>query len=125
MRFTHTGTITKSTEITNTECPFCNLGKERELISESATAFAIFDQFPLSNGHKLIIPKKHCADYFKLSFKEQSACWFMVNHIKPMLVKQYQPDGFNIGINVHAAGQTIPNVHIQLITRYSGDVERP
>ena len=50
----------------------------------------------------------------------------MVNHIKLMLVKQFQPDGLNIGINVHApAGQTIPHVHIHLIPRYSGDVEKP
>jgi len=50
----------------------------------------------------------------------------MVNHIKQLLFKQYQPDGFNIGINPHAsAGQTIPYVHIHLIPRYSGDVERP
>ena len=121
--YRHYNQITRNT---HTECPFCNPGKERELILESATAFAIFDQFPVSKGHTLIIPKKHCADYFELSFKEQSACWFMVNHIKQMLVKQYQPDGFNIGINIHApAGQTIPHVHIHLIPRYAGDVERP
>ena len=108
------------------ECPFCNPGKERELIVETATAYAIYDKFPVSKGHTLIIPKKHCDDYFELSFKEQSACWFIVNYIKKMLVKKYQPDGFNIGINVHAAaGQTVPHVHIHLIPRYSGDVDQP
>lgn len=109
-----------------TNCPFCHPDKDRELIVESATAYSIYDKFPVSEGHALIIPKKHCSNYFDLSFKEQSACWFMVNHVEQMLVKKYHPDGFNIGINIHAAaGQTVPHVHIHIIPRYSGDVDRP
>ena len=110
----------------NPDCPFCNPGKEREIIAETATAYAIFDKFPVSGGHVLIIPKKHCDSYFELSFKEQSACWFMLNSVKDLIIKRFNPDGFNIGINVNeSAGQTIPHVHIHLIPRYSGDVENP
>jgi len=110
----------------NADCPFCNPDPQRELILESATAYAIFDKFPVSNGHTLIIPKKHCADYFQLTFKEQSACWFMLNRAKEILTKTMKPDGFNIGINVNrAAGQTVPHIHIHLIPRYTGDVNEP
>lgn len=110
----------------NTECPFCNPDIERELIVESATAYAMFDKFPVSKGHALIIPKKHCADYFDLTFKEQSACIFILNKVKEILVTQFNPDGFNVGINIsEAAGQTVPHVHIHLIPRYKGDVENP
>ena len=93
---------------------------------ESATAYAIFDKFPVSNGHTLIIPKKHCSDYFELSFKEQSACWFMLNKTKEILTKEFSPDGFNVGININeAAGQTVSHVHIHLIPRYKGEVKEP
>jgi len=110
----------------NPTCPFCNPDSERELLVESATAFAIFDKFPVSIGHALIIPKKHCFDYFDLTFREQSACVFMLNTVKEMVKKQFNPDGFNVGINVsEAAGQTVPHVHIHLIPRYKGDVEDP
>ncbi len=110
----------------NADCPFCNPDAQRELILESATAFAIFDKFPVNNGHSLIIPKKHCSDYFELSFKEQSACWFMLNKVKEILKKKFNPDGFNVGININeSAGQTVPHVHIHLIPRYKGDVENP
>jgi diadenosine tetraphosphate (Ap4A) HIT family hydrolase len=110
----------------NTECPFCNPDSERELLLESATAYAILDKFPVSNGHTLIIPKKHYSDYFELSFKEQSACWFMLNKAKEILIKEFNPDGFNIGININeVAGQTISHVHIHLIPRYKGDVKEP
>jgi len=110
----------------NSDCPFCNPDSERELIVESATAYAMFDKFPVSNGHALIIPKKHCADYFDLTFREQSACTFILNTVKEILKKKLKPDGFNIGINVSvAAGQTVPHVHIHLIPRYKGDVKEP
>jgi len=107
-------------------CPFCNPEVERELLAESATAFAIHDKFPVNEGHTLIIPKRHVTSYFELTFKEQSACWFMLDFIRPILEKRYKPDGFNIGINVgETAGQTIPHVHIHLIPRYEGDVNEP
>jgi diadenosine tetraphosphate (Ap4A) HIT family hydrolase len=110
----------------NPHCPFCNPESETELIVESATAFAIYDKFPVSDGHALIIPKRHCVDYFDLTFKEQSACVFLMNTVKEIVSKKFNPDGFNIGINIgERAGQTINHVHIHLIPRYSGDVEDP
>lgn len=108
------------------ECPFCNPDPSREIIAESSMSYAIFDMFPVSDGHALIIPRKHCPDYFELSVEEQSACWQLVIEVKNILEKKYHPDGFNVGINIsYAAGQTIPHAHIHLIPRYSGDVPKP
>ena len=110
----------------NLECPFCNPDLERELIVESATAYAIYDKFPVNDGHALIIPKKHCANYFDLTFREQSACVFMLNKVKEIIEKKFKPNGFNVGININeTAGQTVPHVHIHLIPRYKNDVENP
>ena len=45
---------------------------------------------------------------------------------KKMLDEQYQPDGYNIGVNCgEAAGQTVFHVHVHLIPRYDGDIEDP
>lgn len=110
----------------NTNCPFCNPDPDRELILESATAYAMYDKFPVNDGHSLIIPKKHCENYFDLSFKEQSACWFILNKVKQIVNEKFNPDGFNIGVNVNSsAGQTVSHVHIHLIPRNKGDVENP
>lgn len=43
-----------------TDCPFCQPSSETELLVESGTAYAIFDKFPVNEGHALIIPKRHC-----------------------------------------------------------------
>lgn len=110
----------------SSDCPFCNPDKDREIILESASVFAIYDKFPVSNGHVLIIPKKHVSNYFELSFKEQSACWFVLNAVQKIIQEKFNPDGFNVGININeTAGQTVPHVHIHLIPRYNGDVEIP
>lgn len=108
------------------DCPFCNPDSERELIAESATAYAIYDKFPVNEGHALIIPKKHIEDYFELTFKEQSAMLLMLNYVRNILKDRFNPDGFNVGINIDkAGGQTIPHVHIHIIPRYLGDVAEP
>jgi diadenosine tetraphosphate (Ap4A) HIT family hydrolase len=107
-------------------CPFCNPDSERELIVETATMYAMYDKFPVNEGHALIIPKRHIPNYFELSIKEQYAYLLVLNKVKEIVTKRFQPDGFNIGINIgEHAGQTISHVHIHLIPRYKGDVEDP
>ncbi|MDD4847171.1 MAG: bifunctional class I SAM-dependent methyltransferase/HIT family protein [Bacteroidales bacterium] len=110
----------------NSDCPFCNLAKDKELLCETATAFAFFDGFPVSKGHTLIVPKRHVASYFDLSTHEQRALWLLTNRCKKILEKRHNPDGFNVGINVgESAGQSIFHVHIHIIPRYKGDVANP
>jgi diadenosine tetraphosphate (Ap4A) HIT family hydrolase len=89
-------------------------------------AYSIYDNFPVSNGHPLIVPKRHCADYFDLTLEEQSVCWNLVNTVRQILIEKFNPDGFNVGINVNeAAEQTIAHAHIHLIPRYTEDVKDP
>jgi diadenosine tetraphosphate (Ap4A) HIT family hydrolase len=105
-------------------CIFCNPHKNLTILTESATAYAMFDGYPLSKGHVLIVPKRHVANYFELPFKEQSACWLMANKVQEILSQEFQPDGFNVGININReAGQTRQHATIHIIPRYRGDVK--
>lgn len=107
-------------------CLFCAPDQDRELVTESATVYAMLDKFPVSKGHTLIIPKQHVADYFDLTERTKTACWLVVDRVKMLLAQRFNPDGFNVGINIgRAAGQTIPHLHIHMIPRYKGDVENP
>ncbi len=108
----------------NYSCSFCNV--EREIILETEISFAIYDSFPVNDGHALIIPKRHTANYFDLSLEEQKDCIELLNRVKGIVLEKYNPSGFNVGININeTAGQTVPHVHIHLIPRYEGDVEEP
>ncbi len=108
----------------NTDCLFCN--QTNDVVLESATAYAIWDIFPVSKGHALIITKAHKANYFDLTIEEQFALTILINKMKGIIDDLYKPDGYNIGVNVNkSAGQTINHVHIHIIPRYEGDVPNP
>jgi len=108
------------------DCPFCLNNLNSEIILENNFSYAIYDKFPVSKGHILIIPKNHNSNYFDLSLEEQKECLILLNNAKKIIDKEFKPDGYNIGINVNKdAGQTIWHAHIHLIPRYGGDVEEP
>lgn len=108
-----------------TKCLFCE-SAQFEKIAEDELCFAIFDGFPVSPGHVLIIPHRHVESYFDLTFEEIEAMHRMQKAIKPMLDERFKPDGYNIGINVgEAGGQSVFHVHMHIIPRYFGDVPNP
>lgn len=106
------------------ECLFCNrdfLNKNK--IFETNNWIAIYDGYPVSLGHSLIIPKTHISSIFEISdtnlIVELHNC---LSDLKDFLIKKYSPKGFNIGINDGKyAGQTIPHLHIHIIPRYEND----
>ena len=106
-------------------CVFCNLKKE-EILFENDLAIAFFDNFPVSQGHTLVIPKRHCETYFDLSEEEMNAIFDLSKKAKMFLDKKYHPDGYNVGFNVlEAGGQSVMHAHMHIIPRYKGDVEHP
>ena len=107
-------------------CPFCKRNDDRPIITESALCYAIEDKFPVTEGHALVILKKHISNYFELNEKEQLACLMIVNRVKEIQSKKYEVDDFNIGINIgQNAGQTIDHLHIHIIPRRKGDTVDP
>lgn len=106
-------------------CIFCN-NDELEIIAENKLAFAIMDKHPVNEGHVLIIPKRHFASYFEATEEEVKSIRNLLHEVKEMLDVQYEPSGYNIGVNVgYDAGQTIMHLHVHLIPRYKGDIENP
>lgn len=107
------------------ECVFCSL-PVKDIIVENQLAVAIFDKFPVNKGHVLIIPKRHFSNLFDTTYDEIVDIWKLVEAVKDDLNNRYQPDGFNIGVNVgEAAGQTVLHLHVHVIPRYIGDVSDP
>ena len=89
-------------------------------------ALAFNDNFPISEGHALVIPIRHIESIYDLSEEEQTNLWALVGRVRQTLVEKLHPDGFNIGVNDGAAaGQTIDHAHIHVIPRRKGDVPDP
>src|SRR5450755_3248249 len=109
----------------STRCPFCNLPPERIIFGDDIV-FALWDGYPVSPGHALLIPKRHVATWFEATPQEQAALMSTLDRAKALIEKDYHPDGYNIGINSGAAaGQTVFHLHVHLIPRYVGDVPDP
>lgn len=103
-------------------CPFCQF----DAYLENNLCYARFDLYPVTQGHTLIIPKRHVATWFDMSREEQIAALELIEQAKSYLSDKFQPAGFNIGANCGAvAGQTIDHAHIHLIPRYHGDMTDP
>ena len=109
-----------------TDCLFCSIEKSR-IIASNELAFAIRDGFPVTEGHTLVIPKRHVEDYFGLTQPELLACDDLLRSLKAQILEADSGvAGFNLGMNAgEAAGQTIFHCHIHLIPRRIGDVEQP
>lgn len=106
-------------------CPFCSFSNFR-VITSNATAVAMFDSFPISPGHALVIPKRHIASLFEATEMELTDVFDLIAKTRTQLLRDLNPGGFNIGLNEGVlAGQTIMHLHIHLIPRYLGDKPDP
>ena len=107
------------------DCPFCHLETNR-IRPESEFAVAFLDGFPISQGHTLVVPKRHVASLFELPAEEQAAVWALVARVRASLLAELRPDGFNVGLNDGtAAGQTVMHAHVHVIPRRHEDVADP
>ncbi|HEX8949067.1 MAG TPA: HIT family protein [Dissulfurispiraceae bacterium] len=106
-------------------CPFCSI-PAGEIIDENEYAVAVRDRCPVSEGHTLIITKRHVEDYFKLTKRERDEALALLEKMKRTMDSELAPDGYNVGMNIgEAAGQRIPHVHIHLIPRIKGCAGTP
>jgi diadenosine tetraphosphate (Ap4A) HIT family hydrolase len=103
------------------DCVFCTL-PEIKILAENELAQAFFDKYPVSEGHVLIVLKRHIATLFEATGEELASIGNLLKKVKEHLDKQFHPDGYNIGVNVgDAAGQTVFHLHVHVIPRYYGD----
>jgi diadenosine tetraphosphate (Ap4A) HIT family hydrolase len=88
--------------------PFLRL-PQSSWVASNALAFAIRDNYPVSDGHTLIIPRRLVVTWFDATPEEQKAIFDLVDVVKRQLDDlDPKPDGYNVGFNAgEAAGQTV------------------
>ncbi len=108
----------------NDPCLFCT--DPRGVSIQHELAYSARDSYPASPGHAVVIPRRHVSSFFDLTPEEVAACMGLIKEEKKRIDEEFNPDGYNVGVNVGpAAGQSIFHVHIHIIPRYKGDVENP
>lgn len=106
-------------------CPFCH-EIENRIVLQNNKSILIYDKYPVTRGHLLVVSKSHKSSFFDLERIEQDELLNLIKDAKVYLETKYKPDGYNIGVNIGiAGGQTINHCHIHVIPRYEGDSENP
>lgn len=109
------------------DCLFCPERVKHRIVEEYDSVFAIRDGYPVSEGHHLIIPKRHTADWFAMGEKEQQDANALIRILRNRLAESDKAiTGYNIGMNCgESGGQSIFHAHIHLIPRRDGDAPNP
>ena len=106
-------------------CPFC-ARENLELVWSNPLAVAFRDAYPVTEGHTLVISRRHVPEYFLATPWEQQAIWEGVVAVQALLKQEFSPAGFNVGFNAgEVAGQTVMHLHVHVIPRRKGDSANP
>ena len=109
------------------DCLFCQwirAGKAGEIFG---TVAAFNDGYPVTDGHLLIVPLRHTADWLSMTAQEVRDSESLIRTLA-VQIRKVDPfvSGFNIGTNIGlSGGQTVFHAHIHLIPRRDGDVDNP
>jgi len=91
-------------------------------ISETKNVLAFLDVMPLTQGHLLIIPKKHIEFIYDAEPEIMAEVMNMATKISAVTKKKLKCDGMNLLLNTEKfAGQIVPHIHLHLIPRYLDD----
>jgi ATP adenylyltransferase len=111
-----------------TGCIFCNAlthqdGPKNLVVTRGEHSFVILNKFPYTSGHLMVVPLEHHATLEELTPTARAEMMEFVSTFTTLLRRVYNPEGFNIGINVgKAAGAGVPgHVHIHVLPRWLGD----
>jgi diadenosine tetraphosphate (Ap4A) HIT family hydrolase len=106
-------------------CPFCQ-PTAGSVFFETPLMQGLWDGFPVSPGHALIVPRRHVASWSEATPEERQHLTAAIADVHRIIQELHQPAGFNVGFNDGpAAGQTVGHLHIHVIPRYDGDVPDP
>lgn len=110
------------------ECVFCSAFQSRDteenlIVFRGAQAFVIMNRFPYTSGHIMVLPNRHLAELDELEISTRQEIMALITRGVEVLTKTYQPEGFNIGLNLGAAaGAGIPkHLHWHIVPRWKGD----
>lgn len=99
-----------------TDCVFCKIAKKEvpsEIIWEDKDYLAFLNIKPESEGHTLVIPKKHYRWVWDV--KNLGEYFEKVREVKKILDEKYHPKF----VEVKVYGIDVPHAHIHLIPHYN------
>lgn len=105
-------------------CVFCRIVRKEapaSFIFEDERVAAFLDIKPASEGHCLVIPKKHYENIYEIPDEAIAYLFKIVKKVADAVKKGVNAEGITIGQqNGRAAGQDVFHLHVHVIPRYTG-----
>jgi ATP adenylyltransferase len=93
------------------------------VLVKSSHSGIVLNRYPYITGHLMVFPSRHVSSFAELHSDELNdlARWIRASEI--VLRKVYNPDGFNIGVNLGSAGGAglKDHLHVHVLPRWNGD----
>jgi len=102
------------------DCIFCAIAADRapaHRVFEDDLSYAILDLNPLTQGHCLVIPKRHVPWWHELTEAETTSLFNVARIVAQRMMTVFQPEM----VTVYARGRRIPHTHLFLVPTHSGD----
>lgn len=109
-------------------CIFCEAldqpdGTANLVVHRAGFNFVILNRFPYTTGHLMVVPYLHKSTLVDLKQEIRAEMLELATRSMQAINAAYQPQGFNVGINIgEAAGAGIQDhVHMHVVPRWGGD----
>ena len=106
-------------------CIFCAIVEGRapaEVVYADAETLAFLDINPATEGHTLVVPRRHVRDIWEATADDLVAVARTAHLVAERLRVTFTPDGLNLLHSTGAAAfQTVFHLHVHVVPRYVGD----
>ncbi len=109
-------------------CIFCAAladGDDRRthIVYRGEKNFIILNRFPYTTGHVMIVPFAHVAELTACESDTLAEMMRLAQRVQNALERTYQPQGYNLGMNLgRAAGAGVTgHLHLHVLPRWAGD----
>jgi histidine triad (HIT) family protein len=109
-----------SDAMTPDSCEFCTLPAD-QIVERQGPCVAIWTN-EAPEGSAMVLPIRHRRTTWELTSAEWSATQQLLQLMRDRVVRDHQPDGWNIGWNVEeVGGQDVMHAHCHLVPRYGDE----
>ncbi len=102
------------------DCIFCKINSGEipsRTIYEDEVVRVFLDNNPTSDGHLLIIPKKHFSDYLDIDMSIYNHIMLISKRVSKLLLERLKPDGLRLLTN-YGINQDVKHFHLHVIPNY-------
>jgi ATP adenylyltransferase len=113
---------------THPDCVLCGMVEAKDdaathVLVRGQHAFVVLNLYPYNNGHLMVVPYAHVASLEDLDDATLTELMALTRRALRVLRAAYQPEGFNVGINIgRVAGAGVADhIHQHIVPRWNGD----